>query len=409
MGKVGNKIAAVFLLLAVCVSGCKGEEKQSGLKENTGKEEPGTVTAGAEGTPGAVTELFSGTEAGMLEKQVQQGKLPELAKRLPAAGSVAQMTEVNGLYAQSVSLAAVNANTVTGALFSEGLFEVTEAGRIVPNIAKGYTVDAGATVYTISLREGMRWSDGVPFTADDCVFYYDSLCVPKVTGEEVPGCFVAAAGRAAVKKIDTYTFTVTFPSAKPDFLEQLVSAGGICFAPEHFYVNLLPEYMGEDAALAKAKDMGYETVTQMLRGTLLRPWNVAGLPTLNAFVLSTEDEKNDITGAYYEFVRNPYYWKTDTLGRQLPYLDKVEFTRISGDAQGLLLTTEGYLSVYELKAEQVAEASASAERGGYRIITWTGGRTFAVDDALKNFPENVSGAEQVREIGAAHVEFWYTK
>ena len=46
---------------------------------------------------------------------------------------------------------------------------------IEPNVAKKYTVNSDFTVYTISLREGMRWSDGVPFTADDVLFFYDKL------------------------------------------------------------------------------------------------------------------------------------------------------------------------------------------------------------------------------------------
>ena len=38
--------------------------------------------------------------------------------------------------------------------------------------------------------------------------------------------------------------------------------------------------------------------------------------------------KNNVKGEYYEFVRNPYYWKTDANGQQLPYMDKIVYTTV---------------------------------------------------------------------------------
>lgn len=351
-------------------------------------------------------------EAPVLQAMTEAGILPAVEERIPVTEHIYRLSVPTGKYGDDVQFAVENADEITGELVSEGLFAYSDTGTVASNIANHYVVNSDFTKYTIELRKGIRWSDGVPFTADDCVFFYEKMCLPEVFGEPLWECFKVSDDRgntykATFRKVDTYTFEVSFPESKPEFLQQLLQQRGICFAPEHYYVNLLPEYMGDDAAKAKAADMGYADVAEMLRETVTRAWNVPGVPTLNPYVISTEEGKNDVSGDYYEFVRNPYYWKIDSLGQQLPYMDRLGFTRISGESQKMLLTTEGFLSVSQLTGEQVPEAQAGATRGGYRVITWNGTLSYAVKNQLKNFPEKCPYEEIVRGIGAAHPEYWY--
>lgn len=406
-----TKCVAVLVTVLLCgVIGCKkGEEGQSpegvNLTPSVTKDvEEGNETGDETETPGGYTE------APMLRELSVGKKLPKVEKRLPDEANVYVVTDVAvGKYGNDVQFATENAATLTGELVSEGLFRYSDTGTIVPNIAKSYTVNSDFTQYTIYLREGMRWSDGVLFTADDCIFFYEELCLKESFGESLWSCFLSTEGKAELKKLDDYSFQVTFPSEKPDFLSQLLSQGGICFAAEHYFVNLMPEFMGDSAAVAKAKHMGYSSVEEMLREMVANAWNTPGVPTLNAFCLSTEEDKRDVTGAYYEFVRNPYYWKVDDAGQQLPYMDRLGFTRISGESQRMLLTTEGFLSVSRLYPEQMEEARKGITRGKYRIITWSDAVSYAVNLNLKNFPEQCPQEEVVRGIGAAHPECWYTE
>lgn len=399
-------VAAVLCLAAGCGKG----------KENTEANPTGEVTITPTGT-GEKEEVPVETpvevEAPMLQELVNTLELPSVEKRLPTLEDrLTEALQEVGEYGDSVQLAAENADTITRELVSEGLFRYAADGTVVPNIAKGYMVNVDFTKYTIYLREGMRWSDGVLFTSDDCIFFYEHMCLPEVFGELLWPCFTAydtegTPKNATFTKLDDYSFEVTFPVAKPEFLTELLAQGGICFAPEHYFVNLMPEYMGEDAAKAKAKDMGYAETEEMLRDTVCNAWNTPGVPTLNPYCISTEEGANNVTGEYYKFVRNPYYWKVDAEGKQLPYLDALEFTRVSTDAQKLLLTTEGYLSICALMPEQVAEAELGAERGDYRIVTWSNFLYFAVKNGLGNFPEGYSYEETVRGVGAAHAEGWF--
>lgn len=406
-----------LLVIAVLffAAGCKktGEEPEGTLSGTPGIQQPTGAVTGAENI--GIPSKEDSKEAEMLRLLVDAGKLPPVAERIPKADNVmTESLETSGIYGGSAQLATINADKVTRELVSEGLFRYAADGKIAPNIAKGYAVNADYTLYTIYLREGMRWSDGVPFTSDDCIFFYEHMCRKETFGESLWKCFLSYDTRgnavpAVFTKVDTYSFQVAFSASKPNFLEELLQQGGICFAPEHYHVNLLPEYMGEDAALAKAKYMGYADTAAMLRAAVLNAWNMAGVPTLNPFCLSNEDGANDVNGAYYEFVRNPYYWKVDAEGRQLPYLDKLEFTRISDAEQSLLLTTEGYLTVGSLTAGQVAEAKAAAERGGYRLVSWSDSLHWAVNNGLKNFPDAYTYEVKIRGLGAAHAEGWYFK
>ncbi len=405
----------LIILLLGC-SACKGEEGTNPPEHVT--QQPGEPE-GPEGqkTPEqTVGEQDILREAPMLRAMTETGKLPSLQKRLPVQDNIAVMVGAItvGVYGDDIQFAVENADKLTGELVSEGLFEYSNTGTIAPNVAKHYTVNSDFTKYTIYLRKGMRWSDGVPFTADDCVFFYEKMCLPEVFGEPLWECFKVQdekgkTQKATFRKLDTYSFEVSFSQSKPEFLTQLIQQGGICFAPEHYYVNLLPEYMGEDAAKAKAKDMGFTDAAEMLKKTVVKAWNVSGVPTLNAYILSSEEGADDVTGDYYEFVRNPYYWKVDKEGKQLPYMDRLGFTRISGESQKMLLTTEGFLSVSLLNAEQVPEAESGAARGEYRVVTWTSTLSYAIKNVLKNFPESRPYEECVRGIGAAHPETWYVE
>ena len=61
-------------------------------------------------------------------------------------------------------------------LMEEMLFYTNyETNELMPWLATGYEANADFTEYTISLRDGVKWSDGEAFTADDFVFTINML------------------------------------------------------------------------------------------------------------------------------------------------------------------------------------------------------------------------------------------
>lgn len=419
------KVCLLAMLFAGCGENTKGEALLTptitGMEANT--DMTGTVT------PTAVLEedINEGLQAPMLTELVKRRQLPTLEKRLPVSEDImVEAAESIGTYGSAVQFALMQAGEETGQLIEEGLFRFAADGTIEPNVAKGYTVNDDFTEYTIYLRKGMRWSDGVLFQAEDCVFFYESMCLKKTFGEELWSCFVATnpqngkTSRAVFKEIDKYTFQVTFDYPKPDFLEDLTKEGAWCFAPKHYHVNVLPEFMGEKAALAKAKAMGYNDIAKMCRQTGRYFWNIPSVPTLNAYVLSNEEGKNDVTGNYYEFVRNPYYWKTDAEGKQLPYMDTLAYTRISDLSQRLLLTINGSLSISEADVAERQTIEENATIAGYQVFEWPvvnltehgvektdEKKLYAVDINLKNFPANAVFCTDFNGLNMARCQLWY--
>ncbi len=62
----------------------------------------------------------------------------------------------------------------------EGLMSQDAAGNLVPGVATGYTVNDNNTVYTFSLRDNAKWSNGEPVTAHDFVYAWQRAADPEL-------------------------------------------------------------------------------------------------------------------------------------------------------------------------------------------------------------------------------------
>lgn len=304
--------------------------------------------------------------------------LPPVEERLPSEPMVENATYLEiGTYGGELKTSASTSSWTTGKIIEEGLFRFTSEGIVEPNVAKSYDVNEDSTVYTIHLREGMKWSDGEPFTAEDCVWFYNKVCLNKADGKGVRSCHKDANGDpAVVEKIDDVTFTVTFATPKYDFIEALCVDLKWHYAPKHIFEGMVEDIINKDndAALAKAKEIcGVEFADAAKAGKelLYYFWNYSGVPTLNSFVLSTEEGKRDVKGDYYEYVRNPYYWKVDANGQQLPYIDKITYTTIQNVDQSLMLLLDGTVDFQTVGMEALAtiQDSASVE---INVYEWAG-------------------------------------
>ena len=313
------------------------------------------------------------TQAPMLDSM----DLPAVADRLPLEPMVEDADYLTiGTYGGELKRSAGGGNWDAGKPIEEGLFRFKTDGSVEPNVAKGFTVNEEATVYTISLREGMKWSDGQPFTAEDCVWFYNAVCLNKVDSKGVRNCHKDANGNpAVVEKVDDYTFTVTFGTPKYDFIETLAVDLKWHYAPKHVFEKMVQAVIDGDTAtaLAEAKaicGVEFSDVGKAGKELLYYFWNYSGVPTLNPYVLSTEAGKNDIKGEYYEFVRNPYYWKVDAAGQQLPYIDKIVYTTVSNVDQQLMLLLDGTVDYQTVGMESIPTIQESKTE--INIYEWAG-------------------------------------
>ncbi len=113
-----------------------------------------------------------------------------------------------------------------------GLVVQDAKAELIPGAAESWKVSDDGKVYTFKLREGAKWSDGTPVTADDFVFSFRRLLDPATAAEYASMLYVVKNGEAVntgkakpeelgVKAVDPSTLEVTLNAPTPYFLEML--------------------------------------------------------------------------------------------------------------------------------------------------------------------------------------------
>ena len=178
----------------------------------------------------------------------------------------------------------------------------------LPNLAKSWEWSPDGHVLTMHLIEGAKWSDGVPFNADDVMFYWltDNIDDPERQAVATrPLSPTASASARRSKKVDDYTVKWTFKEVRPTQYLYNMAYGGFCPLPAHILKPQHPTYNPKNT---------YDQYTNAF------PPNYLNFPVMGAWV-PVEYRPDDII----VLRRNPYYWKVDSAGNQLPYLDELQY------------------------------------------------------------------------------------
>lgn len=277
-------------------------------------------------------------------------------------------------------------------------------GTYVPNVIKAYEYNEDYTVWTFHLREGMKWSDGDDFNADDITFWY-YMC--HINNYDSKASWVALKDGedafAVLEKVDDYTVTFTFQN--PKFPADFIENGDFkwCWAPSHWLADLIPSsYYVEnpywaDTGLsdedvlknAQAKGVDKATVKDLGKEITYNFWNVGGIPTVNSFSLRAGETRND-TVCHMD--RNPYYWKVDAQGQQLPYCDAIVFTKVSADGQDQLMFRSGEVDILGVAMQDIASIMAdmgeAAQLRTFASVDWGGVKvTFNYTHTDPNYAE----------------------
>ncbi|MCU0490365.1 MAG: ABC transporter substrate-binding protein [Chloroflexaceae bacterium] len=307
--------------------------------------------------PAAQPTTGTFAESPMLADMVKAGTLPAVSARLPEQPLVVQTVTDSGTYGDKLRFGFTGTNPGWGGLWFVNGWEGLTAWKpdfsgIQPNIAESWEVSADAREYTFKLRKGMKWSDGQPFTTDDIMFYIEDMLFDK---DVSPGGPVAdwlpqdGAKDFKATKIDDTTIKFTFAKPYGTFLYQLATWNGrnLAFYPKHylqqFHIKYNPnvdelvqkeEGVKDWANLLNKKAAGMATDIQefynMPERPLLFPWTV----------------KQPLgTGTTIVLERNPYYWKVDAKGNQLPYIDQIVGTSYQNAEARTLAMLNGDLDI----------------------------------------------------------------
>jgi peptide/nickel transport system substrate-binding protein len=334
---------------------------------DTTAETPSDETPSADTVAVPASEVdLSQKEAPMLAEQVAAGELPPLEERLPANPLVVEPYEAPGKYGGTWKIgstsprgAYMNARTVSESL---AMWDRT-ASEPVPDVAESWEISEDYTTYTFHLREGIKWSDGEPLTTEDLLFWWNDIILNTEYTPAPPDWLRIQGEIPTVTAPDEYTIVFEFPSSYSLFLPNVAFRGISMFDyPKHYISQFHPAYVEEEELNAKIAELGYETWMVAVTD-LIHPVN-PDLPRISAWVNTT---RNPETSALY--VRNPYYFKVDSEGRQLPYMDQME-VMIYQDKEVMLLSAMNGEINYEaqvIAAPDFPVLSQNEERGGYIV------------------------------------------
>lgn len=276
-------------------------------------------------------------EAPMLEALVAAGELPPVEERLPAEPLVvtAAVGEI-GVYGGSA--------TTTGwppyYMTDEYSITVEVPGYVkpIPNVIKAWEINGDATEFTFYLREGMKWSDGQPFTADDWIFWYEGIEGNKELSPIRRTWYEIDGEHGVLTKIDDYTIRWSFVTTFGSFLDSLAewpTRGRQQFAPAHYLKGFHADYATAEELEARMKEGKFDTWMDLF-GTKMDDMDNPELPVLGSWVV-----RNEKGSEIQIYERNPYYWKVDPEGNQLPYIDQIEVPRSPGMEADLLRVIAG--------------------------------------------------------------------
>jgi len=295
-------------------------------------------------------------------------ELPPVEERLPEEPLVVQPYEEIGKYGGQLRGVSFAPESGTSGILSWRHVNLVrwsdDLKTIVPDVAKSWEWNKDFTEITFHLRKGHKWSDGEPFTVDDILFWYEDIQLNKDLFPEVRSIWVYGGEPMKIEKIDDVTFKIHFAEPAPGFLTLMATTYIQPFQPKHFLKQFHIKYNPKANDLAK--EQGYEDWLGLFR-SYYHDWKDSyhrlGVPTLESHVLVEE------TTEHRRFVANPYYFKVDTAGQQLPYIDEHYETFIAEKEVHILKFIAGEI---DLKMQGLDLASypvykENEDEGGYTV------------------------------------------
>lgn len=306
------------------------------------------------------------------------GDLPPLEQRLPENPLVITPTDRPGKQGGTWNHALVGGGSLS-MLWRYQAYEPLyrfdpEWTSIIPNVAEGYEVSDDSREYTITLRRGHKWSDGEPYTTEDVRFWYEDIFQDADTPLSGQGYWYSGGEPARLEIIDDVTFRVIFSQPNGFFMQQVAWANQdhLTRTPAHYLKQFHIRY--NDKANDLARERGYESwIALFQREHGLAEDNVhfqnSSRPTLAAWKFTVAPGE-DTERAVAE--RNPYYFKVDTEGTQLPYFDRIVYQMVSDPEVMLLKALQGEVDMMDQYIGTPTNKPVlydGQEKGNYRFYT----------------------------------------
>lgn len=206
----------------------------------------------------------------------------------------------------------------------------------VPGVAEAWKLAEDKRTLELTLRDGVRFSDGHPLTTDDVLFTFRAIYDERTASPVFREAMSIGGSQIEVSAVDANRLRIVFPEPVA--------------VPENYLSNVavLPRHVLEE---------------DLHRGTLREAYSLASEPrrivTAGAFMVQSVAPGNRIT-----LERNPYYWKRDQAGTPLPYLDSLVIDVVSDPNSAFTRLEQGTLDIVD--RIRPTDYAALYKRGGAR-------------------------------------------
>jgi len=320
---------------------------------------------------------FGGAQAALQETpllagEVASGVLPPVAERIPSEPALAELETIGRPGGDLRMLMASPKDTRLMVVYGYArLVAETPALAIVPDILKAVDVEEDR-IFTLHLRAGHKWSDGKPFTAEDFRYWFaDVAGNPELSQSGLPLALLPNGEAPHFEVLDDQTVRYSWQHPNPLFLPALAGAYPLyIYAPAHYLKQFHAKYADKAklAEMVKQAKVRNWAALHTKRDNAYRNDN-PDLPTLEPWVLKTMLPADRIV-----FERNPYYYRVDGAGHQLPYIDRVIYS--IADSKIIPAKTgagESDLQARYLRFDDYTFLKAGEVENGYHVRLWRTG------------------------------------
>lgn len=353
-----RRVITTILFMAMSITqltGCSGGTAKTTTGEvakesvKTNETQSGVKTgyynlADFEAKAGKKLERFN--EAPDLEVKVKNGELPKVNERLPENPLVLRTLDKVGVYGGTLRFNSINIDTdwhlrhINAAnLFEMSASPAWDAVSTVfgapkqPGILEKFGMNSDGTVFSATIRKGLKWSDGVPVTTDDILFKINDTLLNKELSPVAPTWLTWGDGKTEIKVIDKYSFEFKFAKPYGAFIEAELSLWPGTFQrlliPKHYMEKYHKKYTSDAKIMEFMKEDKYTSIKEwseffnkklgLFGCDNTKMDNKKIVPTLNPWMIV-----EDLGKGNYRLERNPYYYMVDQDGNQLPYINELK-------------------------------------------------------------------------------------
>lgn len=262
------------------------------------------------------------------------------------ANRVTQLVAVTASDPKTFNYALIQEYPNVAGFIYEGLIVEDGKGNIQPALAEAWTFAPDKRSVVFTLREGLRWSDGKPLTAEDVLFSYRDIYLnPKLPTSTQDVFKIGVKGALpTIRKLDDRRVEFTLPEPFTPFLRNT----GAAIMPAH---ALRKTVTSKDAKGQSQFFSTWGTDTDPKTLVVAGPYQIASYTPSQRLV----------------FERNPYYWRKDAQGVQQPYIQQIIWQIVPSGDTALIQFRSGSLDTVGIGPSSFSLLKRSEKRGNFTI------------------------------------------